>query len=89
MPTVSFTPNLEKHLSVPQQHVAGSTIGEILDSCCQANPALRSYILDDQGRVRKHVAVFVDGEMIDDKENLTDPVAPESTVFVMQALSGG
>jgi molybdopterin converting factor small subunit len=89
MVNVSFTPNLEKHLEVPQLTVAGSTIGEVLDACCDANPALRGYILDDQGRVRKHVAVFIDGAIISDKVTLTDAVNGDSKVFVMQALSGG
>lgn len=89
MVTVSFTPNLEKHLAVPQLEVNGKTIGEVLDACCRQNPALRGYLLDDQGRVRKHVAVFVDGEMIADKNKLTETVNEDSEVFVMQALSGG
>ena len=69
--------------------VEGDSIGKILSACCEQNPDIRSYILDDQGRVRKHVAVFIDGKMIDDKESLSDPVASDSAVFVMQALSGG
>jgi hypothetical protein len=89
MVTVSFTPNLEKHLDVPEMKVAGTTIGEILNACCLQNPTLRGYILDDQGRVRKHVAVFIDGAIISDKISLTDVVKPDSSVFVMQALSGG
>lgn len=89
MATVSFTPNLEKHLAVPQLAVTGTTIGEVLEACCAQNPALRGYILDDQGRVRKHVAVFVDGAMIGDKASLSAVVNADSEVFVMQALSGG
>ena len=89
MATVSFTPNLEKHLAVPQLEVSGVTIGEVLSACCEKNPGLRTYILDDQGRVRKHVAVFIDGSIINDKVMLTDTVRADSSVFVMQALSGG
>lgn len=89
MAAVSFTPNLEKHLKVPRLEVSGNNIGEVLAACCDANPALRGYILDDQGRVRKHVAVFVDGAIIADKVTLADPVGTDSHVFVMQALSGG
>lgn len=89
MARVAFTPNLEKHLSIPEMEVEGDTIGKILNACCEQNPDIRSYILDDQGRVRKHVAVFIDGKMIDDKESLSDPVGSDSVVFVMQALSGG
>jgi hypothetical protein len=50
---------------------------------------LRSYIVDDQGRLRKHVVVFIDGEMIEDRDGLRDPVGPASDLVVMQALSGG
>jgi hypothetical protein len=52
-------------------------------------PALRSYLLDDQERLRQHVSVFIDGELIVDRERLTDAVAPASEIYVVQALSGG
>ena len=64
-------------------------MGEALDQVFETQPKLRSYVLDDQGRLRKHVAVFVDGEMVHDREGLTDPVSQKTEVFVMQALSGG
>ena len=89
MATLSFTPNLEKHLEVPELEVQGSTLREVLEAGFQINPAVRGYILDDQGSVRKHVAIFIDGVMVTDKETLSDPVNSESAVFVMQALSGG
>jgi len=89
MARVAFTPNLEKHLTIPEMEVEGDSIGKILNACCELNPDIRSYILDDQGRVRKHVAVFIDGNMISDKDTLTNEVKPDSQVFVMQALSGG
>ncbi|TWU00285.1 hypothetical protein Pla108_12340 [Botrimarina colliarenosi] len=50
---------------------------------------LKSYVLDEQGRLRRHVAVFVDGRLITDRLGLSDAVTPTSEVFVMQALSGG
>lgn len=46
-------------------------------------------MLDEHGRLRKHVVVFVDGTMVADRVALTDAVGPDSEVFVMQALSGG
>ncbi len=54
-----------------------------------ANPQLRGYVLDDQGRLRKHVTVFVDGKMLQDRQRLSDAVCDDSQIFVMQALSGG
>jgi len=53
------------------------------------NPRLRSYILDDQDRLREHVVVFIDGQMVQDRATLSDPVENDSEIFVMQALSGG
>ena len=89
MITVSFTPNLLKHLEVPDLQVEGSSLREVLDASFQLNPSARHYILDDQGRVRKHIAIFIDGVIIEDKVTLSDEVKADSAVFVMQALSGG
>jgi len=89
MPKVSFTQNLRRHLSVPRVEVQGATVREALEAVFGENPTLRSYIVDDQGRLRKHVAVFIDGEMAEDRDGLSDPVEPSADLVVMQALSGG
>lgn len=46
-------------------------------------------MLDEHGAVRHHVAIFVDGTAIGDKRRLHQPLAADSEVYVMQALSGG
>ncbi len=89
MVEVKFTPNLQRHLAAPATAVPGATVREALDHVFSSNPQLRSYVLDEQGRLRKHVVVFIDGEMIEDRRSLTDPIGPTSELFVMQALSGG
>jgi hypothetical protein len=89
MPQVSFTQNLAQHIDAPSRRVDGTTVAEALDAVFKDNPKLRGYVLDDQDRLRKHVVVFVDGEMIRDRLRLSDPVGADSDLFVMQALSGG
>jgi len=89
MPRVRFTQNLERHLAVPAAAVDGSTVKETLEAVFAANPQLRGYVLDDQGRLRKHVVVFVNGQMVLDRDGLSDRVEPSSELLVMQALSGG
>jgi hypothetical protein len=89
MPRVSFTPNLQRHLSCPTRDVVGITVREALDSVFADNPVLRTYVLDDQNRLRKHVAVFVGGKAITDRTTLTDVVPADGEIYVMQALSGG
>jgi hypothetical protein len=86
---VSFTPNLRRHLRTPEAVVPGATVREALSAVFRDHPALRGYVLDDQGRLRQHVVVFVDGEQVRDREGLGDPIGPTSELFVLQALSGG
>jgi len=86
---VRFTSNLQRHLSCPSVQVAGGSVREVLEGVFQANPRLRSYLLDDQGRLRKHVNLFVNNNAIADPSGLTDCVRDSDEVFVFQALSGG
>jgi hypothetical protein len=89
MPQIKFTQHLERHLAAPPVDVEGATVREALDDAFRRNPQLRGYVLDDQGRLRKHVVVFVDGRQVDDRSGLSDRVGPASELLVMQALSGG
>ena len=89
MTRVVFTPNLNRHLQVRPLDVAANSVRDALEGAFQALPGLRGYVLDDQGALRKHVVVFVDGLSVLDRERLSDPVEPTSEVYVMQALSGG
>lgn len=89
LPTVHFTPNLNKHIECPPQQVQGDTVRDVLQAVFTLNPKLGGYILDDQQRLRKHVVIFIDERTIADRAALSDAVAPDSEVYVMQALSGG
>lgn len=89
MPTVAFTPNLQRHLDCPEVTVAADTVADALEAVFRDHPRLRGYVLDEQGRVRQHVAIFVGGDLIRDRVRLSDSVAADQDVFVMQALSGG
>jgi hypothetical protein len=89
MARISFTDNLKRHLPVPPAEAEGSTVRELLDQVFADNPQLKSYLLDDQGRLRKHVNVFVNDAPAADRIFLSDPVGPRDSVFVFQALSGG
>jgi hypothetical protein len=89
MPTIHLTRHLRNVAPGGPLDVDGATLGAALDAYFAAVPKARSYVLDDQGRLRRHIAVFVDGELLIDKTNLTLPVAPRTEIYVMQALSGG
>lgn len=86
---VCFTENIQRHIACPSEDVRGDTVRAVLDAVFETNPAARGYVLDEQGILRKHMAVFINGKQIDDRITLSDPVPDDSEVYVMQALSGG
>ena len=89
MPRIVFTGHLRRFLEVSASEVRGATVREALDGSFGANPRLRGYVLDDQGALRRHVAIYVGGRPVRDRLRLSDPVDGNDEIFVFQALSGG
>ncbi len=89
MVLVTFTPNLQRHIACPPVEVEAGTVREALDAAFAGNARARAYVLDDQGALRKHMVVFVDGVRIQDRVRLSDRVLKNGEIYVLQALSGG
>jgi hypothetical protein len=89
MARVVFTQNIQRHVECPDTEAGGGSVREVLDNVFAANPQARSYVLDDQAALRRHMTIFVDGRAVRDRARLSDPVAAASTIYVFQALSGG
>jgi sulfur-carrier protein len=89
MPHVHFTSNLRRHVDCPSMTSNGNTVRQVLDHVFGLNPRLETYVLDDQGGLRKHMRILVDGLALEDRATLSDEVKDTSEIWVMQALSGG
>lgn len=89
MALVTFTDVIQRHVACPPTEVAASTIREALDAVFSANPRARGYVLDERGALRQHMAVFIGGRQVRDRQGLSDAIEPGADIFVMQALSGG
>jgi hypothetical protein len=89
MALVRFTANIQRHVACPPRQTTGATVREVLESYFETNARARGYVLDDQSRLRKHMAIFIDGRQIDDRDGLSDSVARDAVVDLVQALSGG
>lgn len=89
MAKVSFTANIQRHVACPDCEAQGATLREVLEAVFQQIPAARGYLLDDQGGLRKHMTIFIDGRQVSDRRGLSDAVADDSSIHVIQALSGG
>jgi hypothetical protein len=90
MPHVMFTRHLQRFFpTLAAGEVPGATVREVIDELERRHPGLASYILDETGRLRRHVNVFIGDEPVRDRERLGDALATDDRVFILQALSGG
>jgi molybdopterin converting factor small subunit len=90
MPKVKFTYALRRFFPGLQDTLSGGgTLRDILGEMECRYPGMKSYILDEQGQLRRHVNIFIDGTMINDRIGLSDELRSNSEIYIMQALSGG
>ena len=89
MAKVFFTANIQRHVLCPEAEAPGRTVREVLENVFAKNSQVRSYVLDDQSALRKHMTIFVDGKMVRDRRRLDEAVSETSVIRVLQALSGG
>lgn len=86
---IAFTSHLRAVGPCDPTSYDGATLAEVLDAVAADYPLLKGYVLDDQGRVRRHIAIFVDGTMQPRETALGLALKESSNVYVLQALSGG
>jgi molybdopterin synthase sulfur carrier subunit len=89
MARLFFTQQLARFTAVPEVETPATRLRAGLDTAFAANPTLRGYVLDEQGHLRENVVIFIDGRRSTDRVGLDDPLAADSKVYVLQALSGG
>jgi sulfur-carrier protein len=90
MAHVTFTRHLQRFFpDLRECEVEGTTVRAVIDGLERMHPGLASYIVDETGRLRRHVNIFVGDEPIADRAALSDALAPDANVFILQALSGG
>ena len=90
MATVRFTHALGKFFpGLREMHTSRQTLREVLEEVETQYPKIQSYLMDEQGRLRQHVNIFIDGSLISDRNSLSDPFSVDSEIYIMQALSGG
>lgn len=90
MPVVKFTKALKRFFPTLQDTPAnGSTLADVLSEMDTHYPGVKSYLLDEHGKLRKHVNIFIDGNMVNDRNALNDAFTERSEIYIIQALSGG
>ena len=69
--------------------VSGGSVRAVLEHLFALHPVLRGYVVDERGALRRHVALFVDGNAIHHNSDLQQALGEQAEVHVLQALSGG
>jgi sulfur-carrier protein len=87
--SVTFAASLQRHIPCAQQNVAPASLREVLRAALLAAPDLTHYIFDDQANIRKHVAVFINRDLLKNRADLTQILHSGDQVLVVQALTGG
>jgi sulfur-carrier protein len=69
-----------------QVEASGRTLSEVLTDLDRLHPGIKFRMIDEQGRIREHIKLFINVEQIDDLEQA---VTDGDTVHIICALSGG
>jgi molybdopterin converting factor small subunit len=90
MAKIKFTSALKPFFpSLTDLELEGSTVREIVIQVETRFPGISTYLMDETGSLRKHVNIFLQGDLIKDRERLSDSVKNSDEVLIFQALSGG
>ncbi len=78
--------SLRSYTSAQEVEAKGATLTELLADLERQYPGLRFRVIDEQGKMRRHMRFFVNGEQVFD---LAHALRPTDAVYLVQALSGG
>ena len=86
MATVRLRGQLKQLAGDQAEHEhSGATVAEVLRGLEDAHPAVRGWVVDERGRIRPHINVFVNGE----RGREGSGVGPDDRLEVIPAISGG
>lgn len=90
MAKVELTNHLKRFFpTLGPETLPAATVAELVRALDGRYPGIAGYLVDERGSLRKHVNIFIDGEMVVDRVSLGDALDERSEVFIAQALSGG
>ncbi len=84
MTRVIIPSHLRSYTKSSEVTVEGKTLDDVIDALEARFPGLRVRIVDEQGRIRPHIKLFVNGEQVHRLD-----ASAEGDVHILAALSGG
>jgi molybdopterin synthase sulfur carrier subunit len=68
-----------------EHELDGDTVAELIATLERTHPTLDGWILDERGHVRRHINVFVNGELAERDA----AVSSDDKIDILPAISGG
>ena len=90
MAKIRFTSALKRFFFFfSESEIEGDTVRDVLNNIEKIYPGISNYLMQDDGTLRKHVNIFVQGNLIENRQTLSDKVKHSDELMIIQALSGG
>ena len=90
MARVLLPPALRAHAGgVAELSAQGATLAEVLADLARRHPRLGEQLLDEQGRLRRYLTVYVGERDSRDQGGLHTAVAEDEEVFIAAVIAGG
>ena len=90
MPMVRFPALMKFYVDNQSEFSAsGSTVAELLEDILARYPGLKSHLFDENGELRRHFNIFVNGVHIRDMEGLNTSLREDDQVILMASAAGG
>ena len=90
MAKIRFTSALKRFFpTLTESEIEGDTVRDVLNNIEKIYPGISNYLMQDDGTLRKHVNIFVEGNLIENRQTLSDKVKHNDELIIFQALSGG
>ena len=70
-------------------NASGGTVAVLVNDLEQRHPGIRERICDDEGKVRRFVNIFVNGDDIRFLDNLDTSLKDGDEVSIVPAIAGG
>jgi molybdopterin synthase sulfur carrier subunit len=90
MPTITLPALMKYYVNdLSEVRVTGSTVSQALNDLTAQYPTIKPHILDNQGRLRRHINLFVNKENIKNLEGIETTVQESDLIILMPSITGG
>ena len=90
MPTLTLPALMKYYVNdLSEVQITGSTVSQAINDLTSQYPAIKPHIIDDQGRLRRHVNLFINKENINNLNGLDTSIEESDIIILMPSITGG